>query len=68
MDKRPNYHGSECFHCGADAVYWTGDFDFSDFDYEGDGIVQMCKCYNCGAEIEYIIPSRRERDESDSGD
>lgn len=31
------------------------DYDFSDFGYEGEGIVQMCHCANCGAEIEYRI-------------
>jgi len=46
----------ECFHCGCRSVIWSADFDFSDFDYEGEGIVQLLKCSNCGAEIEYKIP------------
>lgn len=45
----------ECFHCGAQAVVWDCDYDFQDFGYEGAGIVQMCHCENCGAEIEYRI-------------
>jgi len=46
----------ECFHCGARAVIWDCDYDFSDFGYDGEGIVQVCHCTNCGAEIEYTIP------------
>ena len=47
----------ECFHCLQRAVVWDSDFNFEDFGYEGDGIVQICHCTNCGAEIEYRIRS-----------
>lgn len=46
----------ECFHCGARAVYWSSDFNFEDFGYDGEGIVHICYCSNCGAEIEYRVP------------
>jgi len=46
----------QCFHCGCNSVVWDSDFDFSDFEYEGDGIVQCFHCTNCGADIEYKIP------------
>ena len=29
---------------------------FEDFGYEGDGIVHVCHCNNCGADIEYYVP------------
>lgn len=45
----------ECFHCGQRAVIWDCDYDFSDFGYEGTGIVQVLHCECCGAEIEYMI-------------
>lgn len=45
----------ECFHCCARAVVWDADFSFDDFGYEGEGIVHMCHCANCGAEIEYRV-------------
>jgi len=45
-----------CFHCGEQAVIWDNDFDFEDFDYEGVGIVHLCHCTNCGADIEYRVP------------
>lgn len=45
----------ECFHCGARAVIWDNDFSFEDVGREGEGIVHMCHCTNCGAEIEYSI-------------
>lgn len=43
----------ECFHCLKRAVVWDSDFSFEDFGYEGEGIVHICHCTNCGAEIEY---------------
>ena len=46
----------ECFHCLQRTVGWECDYDFEDFGYEGEGIVQICHCSNCGAEIEYRIP------------
>lgn len=45
----------ECFHCLTKGVIWDADFDFSDFGYEGEGIVHVCHCTNCGAQIEYMI-------------
>lgn len=45
----------ECFHCGCKSVVWNADFDFSDLEYEGEGIVHLLHCSNCGADIEYRI-------------
>ena len=45
----------ECFHCGQMTVVWDNDYSFDDFGYDGDGIVHMCHCTNCGAKIEYRI-------------
>lgn len=45
----------QCFHCLSNDVIWDSDFDFSDFGYEGEGIVHICHCAECGAEIEYRI-------------
>lgn len=47
----------ECFHCGQRTVVWQSDFDFSDYGYEGEGIVHVCHCSNCGADIEYRVPA-----------
>lgn len=52
----------ECFHCGCRSVIWDNDFDFEDFCYEGEGIVHICHCCNCGAEIEYRVPDNNEED------
>ena len=52
----------ECFHCGKRAVIWMSDFDFSDFGYEGEGIVQVLSCSNCGADIQYRIPTEEEEE------
>lgn len=53
----------ECFHCGCKSVIWQSDFDFSDYGYEGEGIVHVCTCSNCGAEIEYRVPIPSEENE-----
>lgn len=52
----------ECFHCGCKAVVWEADFNFEDMGYDGEGIIHICRCSNCGAEIEYriAIPSESE--------
>ena len=55
----------ECFHCCRKAVVWDSDFDFSDFGLDGEGIVHMCHCNNCGAEIEYKVPIPDEDNEDD---
>lgn len=45
----------ECFHCGHRSVIWDCDYDYGDLGYDGEGIVQMLHCENCGAHIEYMI-------------
>ena len=46
----------QCFHCLHNSVVWDCDYNYEDYEYEGEGIVQICHCTNCGAEIEYRIP------------
>lgn len=45
----------QCFHCGEEAVIWCADFSFEDYGIPGEGIVHVCRCTNCGADIEYYI-------------
>ena len=45
----------EWFHCLARAVIWDCDYDAADLGYDLPGIVQVCHCENCGAEITYVI-------------
>lgn len=52
----------ECFHCGAKAVCWENDFDFEDYGMGGNGIVHVCHCSNCGADIEYYISDNKEEE------
>ena len=55
----------ECFHCGQRSVIWQCDYDFSDYGMDGEGIVHVCHCANCGADIEYYVPIKGEEDGSD---
>lgn len=50
----------QCFHCGKIAVIWQSDFSFEDMGYEGNGIIHICHCTNCGAEIEYRIEEKED--------
>lgn len=50
---------ASCFHCEGD-VCWDSDFNFEDFGREGEGIVHVCHCVNCGAEILYFVPCGEE--------
>lgn len=68
-DQLQNKGTYQCFHCCTQSVIWDSDFDFSDMGYEGEGIVHMCHCTNCGAEIEYKIAIPDEDEENgDQGD
>lgn len=53
----------QCFHCLSNTVCWDCDYNFEDYGYEGEGIVQVLHCANCGAEIEYRIPIKEETEE-----
>ena len=49
----------------SNSVCWSCDYDFEDMGYEGEGIVHICHCANCGAEIEYRIPMNQEEEPED---
>lgn len=55
----------ECFHCGNKTVVWDSDFSFEDMCCDGNGIVHVCHCTNCGAEIYYKIPLEEDFYEED---
>lgn len=56
----------QCFHCLSNTLCWDSDYDFEDFGYEGEGIVQILHCTNCGAEVEYRISlEESEEDENE---
>lgn len=49
----------ECFHCLQKAVIWDNDFTLEEYGIEAEegeqGVVHVCHCTNCGAEIEYVV-------------
>lgn len=45
----------QCFNCLCNSLVWQSDFDYEDFGYEGEGIVHILVCSNCGAEVEYRV-------------
>ena len=53
----------QCFHCGEYRVVWDSDFTFEDMGYEGEGIVHICHCRYCGADIEYRIGEDEDEEE-----
>ena len=58
---------NECFHCCTNSVIWDSDFNYEDMGYEGEGVVHICHCTNCGAEIIYkvSIPDENTNDTSE---
>lgn len=52
----------ECFHCGNRSVVWQNDFSFEDYGKDGEGIVHVLHCSNCGADIEYFISCEEEEE------
>lgn len=56
----------ECFHCGENSVIWDADFSFEDYGLEGDGIIHVCHCTNCGARIEYYIDMSEDENDAES--
>lgn len=55
----------ECFHRLCRSVVWDCDYNFEDFGYEGEGVVQVLHCENCGAEIEYRVPMNKDEEDKD---
>ena len=37
-----------CWFCGSDMI-WGSDFNFEDYDLEGDGVVATLTCSECEA-------------------
>ena len=58
----------ECFHCGMRTVIWQSDFTFEEMGYGGEGVVNCCKCTNCGADIEYRVADKQEDESDGSGE
>lgn len=56
----------ECFNCLKKCVIWDCDYDFEDYGLEGEGIVHVCHCGACGAEIEYRVPIKQEEENLES--
>lgn len=55
----------QCFHCMKNSVVWGCDYGFDECGYDGEGIVHVCHCANCGAEIEYRISMQQEEVQED---
>lgn len=56
----------QCFHCLHNSLCWQCDYDFEDFDYDGDGIVHILHCTNCGADVEYIVKNNNKENEENA--
>ena len=57
----------ECFHCGMRGVIWDSDYNGEDLG-RPPGIIHLCHCENCGAEIEYYLPITIEEENNDEED
>lgn len=50
-----------CWHCGG-RLCWDNDFDYHDFYGEGEGVVHILHCMDCGAEVEYSLRTDEEEE------
>lgn len=55
----------QCFYCLSDSVVKGSTYGFEECGYEGEGILNVYHCINCGAEIEYRIPMNQEEEPDD---
>ena len=46
----------KCFFCGVGNLIWGCDYSFEDFMLDGDGIVSVHTCSECGATWEGYLP------------
>ena len=53
-----------CIMCGAE-LHWQSDFDFEDYGIEGEGVVSIWECPECGAWHE-VYCGERETSEQES--
>lgn len=44
-----------CWHCKSEMI-WGSDFDYDDFELEGEGIVSTFSCSKCPATAEFFMP------------
>tara|TARA_Y100000310_G_scaffold301371_1_gene337820 strand:+ start:455 stop:619 length:165 start_codon:yes stop_codon:yes gene_type:complete len=53
----------KCWHCNNKLI-WGGDFDYSDYGIEGEGIVSNLSCMNedCGAYVEVYLKLDKEEE------
>ena len=52
-----------CWFCGGQ-VYWSADFNFEDYGLEGEGVVAVLRCSECGADFEgYLRTDSEECDD-----
>jgi len=54
-----------CWHCNKELI-WGGDFDYEDYDLEGDGIVSNLSCPNCEAYVEVYWNNNKKKEIPDS--
>ena len=55
----------KCWHCNNELI-WVGDFDYSNYGIDGEGIVSNLSCMNkdCGAYVEvYLKTDKKENNE-----
>lgn len=53
---------STCFHCGHNSVVWDCDYDAEDYGCDQSGVVHICHCTHCGANIEYTVLDDKDND------
>lgn len=50
---------TDCWFCGADLI-WQSDFNYDEIHGEGEGIVAILICSECGAMVEFSLRTDEE--------
>lgn len=50
---------TNCWFCGTEMI-WGADFDFSDYGFEGNGIIATLHCPGCEASAEFKTKEQEE--------
>ena len=53
-----------CWYCGG-KLCWDSDYNYDEVFGEGEGIVTMLHCINCGAEVQYSLRDDEDPDIED---
>lgn len=53
-----------CWFCGGEMM-WQSDYDFEDYEIDGNGYIAVLTCSECNAFAEFYTGGEEEKEESE---